>query len=125
MTRAFLIAITMAATTETATAGTSKTTAVATADVAPQAKSGKAKLFLDVHDVGAGKVTAAAVADGHKKDLAAQGKYGVHFKAYWLDEKQGRIYCLAEAPSAEAIVATHKEAHGLLPDTIEEVTEGR
>jgi len=30
--------------------------------------------------------------------------------------------CLAEAPNAAAAVATHKEAHGLLPDTIVEVT---
>ncbi len=33
--------------------------------------------------------------------------------------------CLVEAPSAEAAIAVHKEAHGLLPDSIERVSEGR
>ena len=58
------------------------------------------KLFLDVHDVGPGKVTAKDVAGAHQKDLATEKKYGVHLKAYWVDEKAGTIYCLAEAPSA-------------------------
>jgi len=80
------------------------------------------KLFLDIHDVGPGKVTAQAVADAHRKDLAKEGPYGVDFKAYWVDEKQGKIYCLAEAPSAEATAAVHKEAHGLVANQILEVT---
>ena len=35
------------------------------------------------------------------------------------------IMCLSEAPSAEAALDVHKEAHGLIPDSIQEVTEGR
>ena len=80
------------------------------------------RLFLDVHELGKGKVTAQAVAEAHQKDLATQAKYGVDFKAYWVDEKEGKIYCLAEAPSAEATRAVHREAHGLLADKIVEVT---
>lgn len=80
------------------------------------------KLFLDVHEVGPGKVTAKDVAGAHQKDLATEKKYGVHFKAYWLDEKAGAIYCLAEAPSAEALNAVHKEAHGLVATKIAEVS---
>lgn len=79
------------------------------------------KLFMDVHELGRGKVTAKDVAGAHQKDLAAEGKYGVEYKAYWVDEKQGKIYCLAEAPSAEAAVAVHQEAHGLLASKISEV----
>ena len=80
------------------------------------------KLFLDVHEVGPGKVTARDVAGAHQKDLATEKKYGVHFKAYWVDEKAGTIYCLAEAPSAEALNAVHTDAHGLLANKIAEVT---
>jgi len=87
----------------------------------PPAAAAK-KLYLDVHELGPGKVTAKAVADAHQKDLAAEGKYGVSYKAYFLNEEQGKIYCLAEAPSAEAAVAVHREAHGLLPAKISEVT---
>jgi hypothetical protein len=83
------------------------------------------KLFLDVHHLGAGKVTAEAAADAHQKDLATQARYDVHFKSYWVDEEQGDIYCQVEAPSADAVIAVHREAHGLLPDSIAEVTEGR
>jgi len=35
------------------------------------------------------------------------------------------VMCLSEAPSAEAALLVHREAHGLIPDTIEEVSEGR
>jgi hypothetical protein len=80
------------------------------------------KLFLDIHEIGKGKVTAKDVADAHRKDLATQGKYGVDYKAYWVDEKEGKVYCLAEAPSAEAASIVHREAHGLLASKIMEVT---
>ncbi len=79
------------------------------------------KLFLDVHELGPGKVHAKDVAAAHARDLATEGKYGVSFKAYWVDEKQGKIYCLAEAPSAEATADVHREAHGLLANRIMEV----
>jgi hypothetical protein len=79
------------------------------------------KLFLDVHELGQGKVTAAAVAEAHRKDLAVGKRHGVDYRAYWLDEKAGRIYCLVEAPSAEAAGAVHREAHGLMASKISEV----
>ena len=90
----------------------------------PVATAGN-KLYLDTHAVGPGKVSLADVAGAHAKDLATQAKYGVDFKAYWVDEQLGKICCLVEAPNAEAVNAVHKEAHGLLADSIEEVTEGR
>ncbi len=96
-------------------------TLVAATTPAPAASATK-KLFLDVHDVGKGKVTAKDVSNAHKQDLATQGTYGVDFKAYWVDEKAGRIYCLAEAPSAEATHAVHQKAHGLVASKIMEVT---
>lgn len=83
------------------------------------------KLFLDVHHLGAGKVTAEAVAAAHQKDLAAQGKHNVKYLNYWLDEESGTVMCLAEAPSVEAAIQVHREAHGLIPESIAEVSEGR
>ncbi len=82
------------------------------------------KFFLDIHDVPPGKVTPEDVAGAHAKDLAAEGKYGVNFIDYWLDSKSGKIMCLSQAPNAEAVLKTHKEAHGLMPVSIEEVKEG-
>lgn len=85
---------------------------------------GNKKLFLDIHKLGAGNVTAAAVADAHKKDLAVQGKYGVNFINYWVDEKAGVVMCLSEAKNAESVIGTHKEAHGLIPSEIRNVKQG-
>ena len=83
------------------------------------------KLFLDVHHLGAGNVTTEALAAAHAKDLAAQGKHGVRYLNYWFDAATGTVRCLIEAPSAQAALDVHKEAHGLMPDSITEVSEGR
>ena len=79
-------------------------------------------LFIDVHHLGPGKVTAEAVAGAHAKDLAVEGKYGVHFLQYWVDEAGGNVYCLSSTADSNAIRQTHAEAHGLLPDEIYRVT---
>ncbi|HVU55036.1 MAG TPA: DUF4242 domain-containing protein [Puia sp.] len=81
--------------------------------------------YIDVHHLGAGKVTAAAVAEAHAKDLAVEGKYGVKFLKYWVDETSGTVYCLSSAPDTMDIRKTHAEAHGLLPDQIYMVTPGK
>jgi len=88
------------------------------------AATGEMKLFLDVHRMGAGKVTPADVAAAHEKDLAVQGEHGVHFINYWVDPRSGDIFCLSEAESAEAVLETHREAHGLISDAIAEVKQG-
>jgi len=82
------------------------------------------KLFLDVHDIGPGKVTFAAVAEAHQKDLAVQDEFGVNFKKYWVDEQAGKVYCLAESTSEANMFDAHQKAHGLVPDYIMNVTEG-
>lgn len=79
-------------------------------------------LFMDVHEIDGG-VAASDVADAHRKDLATQDKYGVRYLRYWVDEGEGRIFCLVEADTAEDAVAVHREAHGLVADGIFEVHE--
>jgi len=81
-------------------------------------------LYLDVHRLGPGNVTVEAVADAHQKDLAVQGKYGVSFVKYWVDEDEGLVYCLAKAPNADAVSRAHAEAHGLVPDAVYPVVQG-
>lgn len=96
---------------------------VAGGDAVP-ARQGS-QLFIDIHEFGAGNVTARAVAEAHQKDLAVEAGFGVRFLNYWVDEVSGKVLCLSEAPSAEAIRATHLRAHGLLPDRIEPVQAGK
>ena len=89
-----------------------------------EAMKGKNNLFLDLHEMGAGKVNASAVAGAHQKDLAVQKKHGVNFINYWVDEKHGIIMCLAQAPNADSLINSHKEAHGLIPVKVEKVKQG-
>ena len=89
------------------------------------ALKGGNNLYLDFHDLGPGNVKASDVAAAHKKDLAVEKKYGVNLINYWVDEKQGVVMCLAEAPDANALIMTHKEAHGLLPKYVQEVKQGQ
>jgi hypothetical protein len=80
-------------------------------------------LFLDIHDLD-GPVTAAEVAQAHQADLAMQDEFDVQYQRYWVDEARGRIFCLVEAPSAEAAIDVHRKAHGLVADEIIPVIEG-
>lgn len=79
-------------------------------------------MFMDVHSV-TGGVAAADVAEAHRTDLATQGEYGVNYLRYWIDEEAGKIFCLVDAPSAEAAAAVHEKAHGLVADEIYPVSE--
>jgi len=63
------------------------------------------------------------VAAAHAADLATQATHGVHYLRYWIDEDAGRIFCLVEAPHAEAANTVHREAHGLVADEIYPVSE--
>ena len=78
--------------------------------------------YMDVHDLPG--VKAEDVAKAHEADLETQGKHGVSYKRYWVDENAGKIFCLVEAPNKEAAIRVHRESHGLLADEIFEVTEG-
>ena len=80
-------------------------------------------LYMDVHTIGGG-VTEADVAGAHAADLEKQGEHDVRYLRYWVDEEAGKIFCLVEAPSADAASTVHREAHGLVADEIYEVKEG-
>jgi hypothetical protein len=80
-------------------------------------------LFMDIHTHIEG-LTEEAVAQAHEADLKTQGKYGAKYLRYWFDENSGKVFCLIEAPSKEAAIAVHREAHGLVADELVEVKEG-
>jgi hypothetical protein len=80
-------------------------------------------LFMDIHHRVEG-LTAEAVRAAHQADLEVQARYGVRFVRYWYDEKSGKVFCLSEAPTPEAVADVHRHSHGLLADEIIEVAEG-
>ena len=75
--------------------------------------------FMDVHTTKKG-VTSEALAEAHDADLASQGEEGVNFKHAWADPESGMVFCLSEAPSAEAVQRIHERA-GHPADNIYEV----
>jgi len=80
-------------------------------------------LFIDVHEIDGG-VAMEDVAKAHIADLQTQAAYDVSYLRYWVDEPGGRVFCLVEAPSAEAAAKVHQEARGLVADHIYQVQEG-
>lgn len=81
-------------------------------------------LYMDVHNALPDGTTATDVAAAHKADLQTQDRFGVHYLNYWVDEQAGKVFCLIEAPSADAANAVHREAHGLVADEIYPVLQG-
>ena len=79
-------------------------------------------LYMDVHTIEGG-VTEADVAGAHDADLEKQDAHDVKYLRYWVDEEAGKIFCLVEAPTAEAASTVHREAHGLVADEIYPVSE--
>jgi peptidyl-tRNA hydrolase len=80
-------------------------------------------LYMDVHTIDGG-VGVADVAKAHMADLQTQAKYDVRYLRYWVNEGKGKVFCLVEAPSADAASTVHREAHGLVADEVFEVQEG-
>jgi len=79
-------------------------------------------LYMDIHTIDGG-VTAEAVAGAHRADLPEQDAHGVKYLRYWVAEDAGKIFCLVEAPDAEAANTVHREAHGLVADAVFPVSE--
>jgi class 3 adenylate cyclase len=75
---------------------------------------------MDIHEIPGG-VTAEDVAKAHAEDVKVQGKYGVSYHKYWVNEKEGKIFCLCHAPNAEAAKQVHREAHGLVAEKVIQV----
>lgn len=76
-------------------------------------------LFMDIHVVPG--ATPEALEEAHNADLAVQDKHCVHCLKYWFNTDVGKVFCLFDAPNAEAAVAVHREAHGLMAEKIIEV----
>ena len=64
-------------------------------------------LFMDVHEI-AGGVAMEDVAKAHLADLQTQSAHDVRYLRYWVDEATGRVFCLVEAPSAQAAADVHQ-----------------
>src|SRR5919205_823216 len=73
------------------------------------ARSDEMAMFMDVHS-GFFGVSEAQLREAHERDLALEGKEGVHFERAWLDPEQGKVFCLSSGPSREAVMRVHERA---------------
>jgi class 3 adenylate cyclase len=76
-------------------------------------------VYMDIHNLH--DCSLEDVAKAHKADLEIQEKYGVNYRQYWINEGCSKLFCLVEAPSAEAAVRVHLEAHGIAAEKLIEV----
>ncbi|MFH5824401.1 SCO4226 family nickel-binding protein [Georgenia sp. AZ-5] len=76
--------------------------------------------FMDVHTHMVG-VTAEELAAAHQADVEIQGDEGVDFQHAWADPRTGHVFCLSEAPSADAVRRIH-ERTGHPADEVHEIT---
>jgi hypothetical protein len=65
--------------------------------------------FMDVHH-GMKGITAEQLRQAHNADLAIEKDEAVHFEKAWADPESGTVYCLSEAPSAEAVQRIHERS---------------
>ena len=77
-------------------------------------------LFMDIHTVDS-DTTWEDIAHAHFKDIAVQGEFDVDYLKYFYNQDCGKLFCLVEAPSAEAAKCVHEQAHGLLAEKLIEV----
>jgi len=75
---------------------------------------------MDIHELHG--ETPEDIAKAHLLDVKTQDKYGVNYHKYWFNESAGKVFCLCEAPNAEAANRVHLEAHGKVAEKIIEVT---
>ncbi|MFI1968736.1 SCO4226 family nickel-binding protein [Streptomyces cinnamoneus] len=76
--------------------------------------------FMDVHRDMQG-ITKEQLAAAHRADQAIEREEGVRFERAWADPKAGVVYCLSEAPSADAVKRIHERA-GHPPTEVHPVT---
>ena len=80
-------------------------------------------LYMDVHTMD-GPIAVADVAKAHSADLQTQDEFDVKYLRYWVNEADGKIFCLVDAPDPDAANNVHRKAHGLVADEIYVVAEG-
>ncbi len=65
--------------------------------------------FMDVH-TGMTGIDPQTFAAAHKADLEIEKAEGVHFLHAWADPRSGKVFCLSEGPSKEAVLRVHERA---------------
>ena len=74
---------------------------------------------MDIHTV-----TGASLDDvigAHSLDMKIAHEHDITPVKFWFNSEAGKVFCLFEAPSAEATECLHQKAHGLIAEKVIEV----
>ena len=77
-------------------------------------------LYVDIHSIEP-DTPWEDIAKAHYEDTKIQGDYSVEYLKYWYNQNCGKLFCLVEAPDAEAARCVHENAHGLVAEKLIEV----
>ena len=80
-------------------------------------------LYMDIHK-NVRDTTPEDVAAAHHADVEAQAAYGVRYLRWWFNRDLGSIYCLVDAPNAQAAEDVHRAANGFVADEIIPIEPG-
>ena len=73
----------------------------------PDRRRNQMPKFMDVHH-GMHGVTPEALQAAHQADLDIQGEEDVDFQRAWGDPESGMVWCISEAPNADAVKRIHE-----------------
>lgn len=76
-------------------------------------------LYMDFHKIE--NITIDGVLTAHMADESIQEKYGVKYHQFWINQKEGTVFCLVEGPDAKTCELVHQLAHGNLACAMTEV----
>jgi len=74
---------------------------------------------MDFHKIE--NITIDDVLNAHMADELIQEKYGVKYHQFWVNQKEGTVFCLVEGPDAKTCEHVHQLAHGNLACAMTEV----
>src|SRR5688572_27654690 len=77
-------------------------------------------LYVDIHSIDP-DTPWEDIAKAHYEDTRIQSDYSVEYLKYWYNKDCGKLFCLVEAPDAEAARCVHQHAHGLIAEKLIEV----
>jgi AraC-like DNA-binding protein len=77
---------------------------------------------MDYHKIE--NITVEQVKKAHLADEAVQDQYGVKYHQFWVNERDGAVFCLVEGPDKETCQMVHQLAHGNVACALTEVEPG-
>jgi hypothetical protein len=65
--------------------------------------------FIDIHSEMKG-ISQEQLLQAHRQDTEIEASEGVKFLHAWADPESGKVFCLSEGPSKEAVQRVHERA---------------